>query len=72
MAVVSFCVCVLCKHTHWAVDNGQNAATRYFNHKEKRYATISNYFYLRVRVGAVGWEPALQAEGRGFDSRFAY
>ena len=56
----SFCVCVcvccvLCKQTHWAVDNDQNAATRYCNHWEKRYAIIRNYFYLRVRRGAVGW-----------------
>jgi len=49
------------------VDNGQNAATRYFNHWVKRYAIISNYFYLRVGFGAVVWGTALHAGGSGFD-----
>jgi hypothetical protein len=52
------------------MDNVQNATARYFKHMEKLYAIISNYFYLRVLGGVVGWGTALQAEGRGFDSRF--
>jgi len=52
------------------VVNGQNNAARYFNQWEKRYAIISNYFYPRVRDGAVGWGTALQAVGRGFDSHW--
>jgi hypothetical protein len=62
----------VCKQTHWAVDNGQSSATLYFNHREKGYVVIINYFYLRVSVGAVGWDAALQAEDRGFDSRLGY
>jgi hypothetical protein len=54
------------------VDNGQNDTARYFNQWEKRYAIISNYFYLRLRVGADGWGTALQAEGRGFVSWLGY